>query len=119
MNAPKTRGAAITRNCRDCIGDAAASGTWREQVSCCASTSCPFWTFRPLSANAPAWITSRNPGNLPEGWASLHHDEAIRRLRAGIADNANGCAVQANGVTRAPNPMQHHCPDPAPMVVTP
>jgi hypothetical protein len=113
MNAPKTRGAAIAANCRDCIGDAAAGGTWREQVSCCASTSCPFWTFRPLSGNAPAWITSRNPDDLPADWKTLPHDEAIRRLRGNGDDNANGCAVQANGGVRAPDPMQPPCPTPA------
>jgi len=107
MNAPKTRGAAIAANCRDCIHDPAATGTWKEQVSCCATTGCPFWRFRPLSGNAPAWLTSRNPADLAADWRTLHHDEAINRLRgAGAHDNPNGCAVQANGETRAPDPVQ-------------
>lgn len=109
MNAPATRGAAIAANCRDCVHDPAAPGTWKEQVSICSRTACPFWRFRPLSQNAPAWITSRNPDDLPDGWTSLHHDDAIRRLR-GVADNnADGCAVQSNGGARAPNPRQPHC----------
>lgn len=110
MNAPATRGAAIAANCRDCIHDAAAPGTWKEQVSICPRTACPFWRFRPLSGNAPVWLLSRNPADPPEGWTSLHHDDAIRRLRGVVNDNADGCAVQCNGGTRAPDPMQPHCP---------
>lgn len=108
MNAPKTRSAAIAANCRDCIHDPAASGTWREQVSICALTACPLWRFRPLSSNAPAWIKSRNPDDLPQGWGALHHDEAIRRLRASIDAKADGCAVQANGQPRGTTPVQPH-----------
>lgn len=119
MNAPKTRGAAIASNCRDCIYDSAATGTWREQVSVCPRTECPLWRFRPLSGNAPAWITSRNPADLPDGWTSLHHDEAIRRLRASIGDKANGCVVQANGQTRTTTPVQPHGGTPHSTVGTP
>ena len=110
MKAPTTRGAAIAANCRACVHDPAAPGTWKEQVSVCPATSCPFWRFRPVSDNSPAWIKSRDPGDLPEGWTSLHHDEAIHRLRGVTHDNAGRWPVQGNGGARAPNPMQPPCP---------
>src|SRR6185437_281620 len=119
MNAPKTRGAAIAANCRDCIHDPAATGTWKEQVSCCATPGCPFWRFRPLSGNAPAWLQSRNPADLPAGWVQLHHDEAIRRLRGTANDNPSGCAVQANDGTRAPYPVRPQGGAPATPPVVP
>ena len=110
---PKTRGAAITAKCRDCIHDPAAAGTWREQVGVCSATSCPLWAFRPLPANAPEWMVSRDPADVPEGWAGLHHAEAIRRLRgASIADKADGLPVQAHGGPRAVVAMGQPSPEP-------
>ena len=116
MNAPTTRGAAIAAKCKDCIHDPAAAGTWREQVAACQCTDCPLWRFRPVQvgASCPAWIKSHDPADLPEGWARLEQSEAVRRMRQWVADKANGCAVRANGGTRTPDPMQPHCPDPAP-----
>jgi len=114
MTASNTRGAAIAAKCKDCIYDAAAAGTWAEQVSCCPCTDCPLWQFRPLSRNAPAWIKSHDPAGLPEGWKSLHHDEAIRRLRgAVVADLPDGAAPRAHGRTRDTKAMvtQRGTPD--------
>lgn len=110
MKAPTTRGAAIAANCRDCVHDPAALGTWKEQISACSRTACPFWRFRPLSGNAPVWLKSRNAADLPEGWSSLNHDEAIRRLRGITDEKAHGCAVQANGGACGAAPMQHQRP---------
>lgn len=91
MTAPKSRGAAIAAHCRGCIHDASALGTWREQVAACCITACPLWGYRPLPANAPDWIKSRNVADLPEGFAKLHHDDAIRTLRGNTdAKAANG-----------------------------
>jgi len=113
MNAPKTRGAAIAGKCKDCIHDPAAAGTWREQVAVCSAIDCPLWRFRALPRNAPPWIASRDPADLPEGWASLHHDEAIRRLRgAVVADMPDSAAVHAHGRTRGTGAMV--LPTPAP-----
>ncbi|MEO8804131.1 MAG: hypothetical protein ABI304_01985 [Rudaea sp.] len=81
MTTPKTRGAAIGQMCRGCIYDPAAAGTWREQVATCCIVDCPLWRFRPMPRTPPHWIASRVPADLPEGWASLPHDEAIRRIR--------------------------------------
>ena len=33
-------------NCRDCIYDSLAPGTWRQQVSLCTIKTCPFWDIR-------------------------------------------------------------------------
>jgi hypothetical protein len=112
MSAPKTRGAAIAANCRDCIHDPAAPGNWKEQVSACPRTDCPFWRYRPVSRAAPAWIQSRDPADLPQGWPSLHHDEAIRRMREDGGGKAERDAVQAPGGTRPPDPVQPPCPSP-------
>jgi len=35
--------------CKECIYDAAVSGTWRQQVQSCACTSCPLYKVRPRS----------------------------------------------------------------------
>ena len=115
MNAPTTRSAAIAAKCKDCIHDPAAAGTRREQVAACQCTDCPLWRFRPVQAGAscPAWIKSHDPADLPEGWVRLEQSEAVQRMRKWTADKAHGCAVRANGGTRAPDPMQPHCPAPS------
>ena len=99
MNAPKTRGAAIAAKCKDCIHDPSASGTWREQASVCTSTDCPLWGFRPLTRTPPDWIKSHDPADLPDGWKSLHHDEAICRLRSSVDDRASRAPVALHGST--------------------
>lgn len=101
MSAPKTRGQAVTAKCRECVHDPDAAGTWREQVSVCSSVDCALWRFRPLAANAPTWITSRNPADLPKGWASLAQDDAVRCLRGGTDANPDGDAVQPHSQTRS------------------
>jgi len=90
-----TRAQAIAAKCRECIHDPLASGTWREQVATCHCTDCPLWRFRPLPSNAPQWIAERAPDNLPDGFASLDHDAAIRCMRQNVAVKVNGSAVQA------------------------
>lgn len=90
-----TRAKAIADNCRECIHDRMAAGTWREQVALCGCTDCPLWVYRPLPTNAPPWIASRDPGTLPPGFVGMDHDDAIASLRGNVAANANGCAVQA------------------------
>lgn len=51
MTDPKrlTRQQAINKNCRDCIHDPAAPGTWRQQVTTCPSTDCALYPYRPVS----------------------------------------------------------------------
>lgn len=36
----------INQNCKDCIYDSSAPGTWRQQVALCGIKSCPFWDIR-------------------------------------------------------------------------
>jgi hypothetical protein len=102
MSAPATRGAAIAAYCKGCIHDAAAVGTWREQVAACTACDCPLWRFRPVQdgPSCPHWIKSRDPADLPDGWAMLEQTEAVRTMRRWIADNASARAVRADASTR-------------------
>ena len=36
----------IDQNCKDCIYDSSAPGSWRQQVFLCCMKSCPFWDIR-------------------------------------------------------------------------
>ena len=42
--------AAINAKCRECIVDAYAPGTWRQQVEACTSPDCPLYPLRPVSS---------------------------------------------------------------------
>ena len=44
-----TRQQAINQNCKDCIWDQKAPGTWKQQVEACEIASCPFYPYRPKS----------------------------------------------------------------------
>lgn len=104
--APRTRGAAIAAHCRECIFDRSAPGTWREQVAACGSTGCALWRFRPVQSgkSCPDWIASHDPADLPSDWPRVDSTEAVRMMRASIADKGNGCAAQRNAETRTPTP---------------
>ncbi len=43
----------IDQNCKECIYDRLAAGTWRQQVTLCAIKKCPLWEVRPKSATLP------------------------------------------------------------------
>jgi hypothetical protein len=45
-----TRGQAIAAKCRDCAGDSADLGNWKQQVTACSVESCPLYPFRPVSS---------------------------------------------------------------------
>ena len=46
----------IDQNCKDCIYDSSAPGSWRQQVFLCCMKSCAFWDIRikPISP-IPQW----------------------------------------------------------------
>jgi hypothetical protein len=44
-----SRTKALNEKCKQCIYDPACSGTWREQVENCTTTSCPIWQHRPMT----------------------------------------------------------------------
>lgn len=116
MNAPKTRGAAITAMCRQCIVDPHAHGTWREQVGACTNTACPLWKFRPLPANAPDWLRARDPKRLPDGFVTPDTDHVLALIRGDAPDgqrNPENRPSVALETPRAPDPLQHHCLDAA------
>ena len=39
----------VNQHCRDCIYDPKSHGTWRQQVTLCAITSCALHDVRPLT----------------------------------------------------------------------
>lgn len=89
-----TRSQAIAAKCRECIHDPMAAGTWREQVAVCGCTDCPLWGYRPLPRNAPPWMASRDPGDLPAGFAGLGHDDAIGAMRENFDAKADSAHVE-------------------------
>ena len=40
----------IDKNCRTCIYDSSAPGTWRQQVTLCTVTGCAMYPVRPITA---------------------------------------------------------------------
>ena len=38
---------AVDSNCKQCIYDNLAPGTWRQQVTLCTVIKCPLWDVRP------------------------------------------------------------------------
>jgi hypothetical protein len=44
----------ISANCRYCLYDPHAGGTWREQIEACTSPDCPMYPIRPVSQNYKA-----------------------------------------------------------------
>lgn len=63
-----TRQQAINAKCRDCIHDAAAPGTWREQVAQCSCPSCPLWPYRPEPSGGPFANPPRDPATVTREW---------------------------------------------------
>jgi hypothetical protein len=48
-----SRKRAIELQCKDCIYDPAAGGTWRKQADECPAEGCPLWNFRPRVRRCP------------------------------------------------------------------
>lgn len=83
---------AIDAKCRDCgAGDAGAH--WRLHVAACTVTICPLWNVRPLPKSAPQWLATRNPVNLPTGWARMSIEAAIRSI-GGTVTGLSGDAMR-------------------------
>lgn len=38
---------AVNDNCKSCVYDDLAAGTWKQQVTLCSVKNCPLWPFRP------------------------------------------------------------------------
>jgi len=43
---------AIDQNCRSCVYDGLAAGTWRQQVTLCSVKSCALYKVRPKTSSA-------------------------------------------------------------------
>jgi len=71
----------INAKCKDCIyqaSDPEVLGSWREQVTVCSCIDCPLWVVRPITNNAPAWLTSHDPADLPADWVRKPHNDCVR-----------------------------------------
>lgn len=110
MKARKTPGQAIAENCRECIYDPLAFGTWREQVAVCPCTDCHMWPLRPIQdpRSAPDWIKSRDPDDLPEGFPGLDQEGAVRAMREYVAAKASRRAVQTDERACGTEPVPTH-----------
>lgn len=81
MSGPSLR-AAIDAKCRNCGGQEGGERFWRVHTSACPVTACPLWKVRPLvTRHAPAWLASRDPARLPDGFALLSLEQAIAAIR--------------------------------------
>ena len=43
---------AINKNCKNCVYDKIAAGTWRQQVSLCGVKSCALYDVRPKATGS-------------------------------------------------------------------
>ncbi len=108
MTKPPLRGA-IDAKCRDCGGQDGGDRYWRLHVSACPVTACPLWRVRPLATrNAPGWLASRDPDNLPDGFLSLSMEKAIALIRGAggvlrpkTGDNSETKPIQVSGEGQA------------------
>jgi hypothetical protein len=42
---------AADQNCKNCVYDDLAAGTWRQQVTLCSVKNCALWPHRPKTTN--------------------------------------------------------------------
>lgn len=75
--------AAIDRKCREC-GASDAGAHWRLHIAACPVIACPLWSVRPLPKPAAPWLASRDPSDLPTGWARMPIDAAIKAIGAPV-----------------------------------
>ena len=75
---------AINGKCRECIHDAGAPGTWREQVAQCSVIHCALWPARPAPSGGPFADPPRDPATVtrewvvrPVGWAESGHPSGM------------------------------------------
>lgn len=71
---------AIDAKCKDCIHDAEAPGTWREQVAQCSAHRCPLWPYRPEPGGGPFVNPPRDPATVSREWLAKPVGEAVSGL---------------------------------------
>lgn len=59
---------AVNAKCRECTHDAAAPGTWREQVAQCSVIRCALWPVRPAPVSGPFADPPRDPATVERVW---------------------------------------------------
>jgi len=66
----------INQNCKDCIYDPYAPGTWRQQVTLCSVKSCAFHDVRPKTTSAiPKSVLSYYGVEMPPYQAQNSDDD--------------------------------------------
>ena len=66
----------INQNCKDCIYDPYALGTWRKQVTLCSVKSCAFYDVRPKTTSAiPKSVLSYYGVEMPPYQAQNSDDD--------------------------------------------
>jgi hypothetical protein len=86
---------AINQNCKDCIYDPLAAGTWRQQVTLCSVGSCAFFALRPTTKR-PIPECVLNYYRLPEG------------KRWNFRGNSQG-TVKGPSADLSADPVSTHC----------
>lgn len=89
---PRSLRGAINATCRQCIHDAAAPGTWREQVAQCTVTRCGLWPVRPAPSGGPFADPPRDPAGVSRDWLARPVGRAETGHRRTVATTAGGGA---------------------------
>ena len=91
----------INDNCKTCIYDPKAAGTWRQQVTLCSVTSCALYPVRPATKapiphsvlNYYAVPKAENPiygcSRLSEGCLTEHSDSEEYQTEVAVEDGPN------------------------------
>lgn len=77
-----TRKKAIDANCKECIYDPLAGGTWLEQVEKCITPHCALYSFRPLTNATKAVERQIRFDNMtPSEQVAFTHKQNVTRER--------------------------------------
>ncbi|WP_397586153.1 hypothetical protein [Sphingorhabdus sp.] len=90
---------AIATKCKDCTYDTEAAGNWRQQTATCPVVDCALWAFRPLQANAPAWLASRDAARLPDHWRSMPNVTAVVIVAGKVPKGCEGTPFRGKAAT--------------------
>ena len=80
---------AINDNCRTCIYDPAAAGTWRQQTTLCSVTSCDLHPVRPIT---------KSP--IPESTLDYYSITGLERDRYRLKRTQEGRFSDQTGIER-------------------
>lgn len=87
---------AIDENCRNCIYDDKAEGTWRQQVTLCSVTSCAIYPVRPVTKS-----------QIPESTLDYYNVTGAERERYALKNTLKGPLSEHNPVKEYRDKGQH------------